>query len=76
MSEAWTQRDEAQELGKQLDDQLMQYRKLEEVVDELQHENEYLKDLLADKKPPQMAPNSRTLLPMMCRKMNGITTWA
>ena len=47
----WDYKDEAHELGLQLDDQRMQYRKLEEVLDEVQHENEYLKDQLSARKP-------------------------
>jgi hypothetical protein len=70
----WDYKDEAHELGLQLDNQRMQYRKLEEVNDELQHDNEYLRDQLADRKPV-MRPNSKTLLPMICQRMKGLTTW-
>ena len=69
----WTQRDEIKELSAELDDQRMQYRKLDEVVDELQHENEYLRDQLADRKPA-MRPNSKTLIPRMVKRMKGAIT--
>ena len=70
----WDYKDEAHELGLQLDDQRMQYREMEarlsEEIDELKHENEYLRDQLADRKPVMRSNGNAVKLAVAgCKRM-------